>query len=216
MRHSTKSLFHTLKSTFATKAGQKATSGPKKTLFGNKPKAPTTGGAGNDNRFSQMKTILYEKKSENVVLSDKNGRVLSVELGPSCPKENRSRIKLPSKRVSPVAFPPLSLESHSSESNNVSDNSNEEEAMDASFGQDQYEIDVIERAWLVHKYQERIEKAQAIRDQYTCIHEAMEELERVDPARFQGALVKNEVETFPKRLRVAPEFRPSLKTWDYL
>ncbi len=76
------------------------------------------------------------------------------------------------------------------------------------------QIDLIERAWCYLKLKEQQEFNDKVSLQYEMIRKAMLVLAKRNNQLYQDALVKNEVELFPKSLRIQTETYSSLG-WDY-
>jgi Mitochondrial ribosomal protein L28 len=73
----------------------------------------------------------------------------------------------------------------------------------------------LERAYCVHLQLEKEAHIKRIREGYTSMRLAMEQLEKVDKRLFEGTMVQlKEHELFPKRMRVPTE-TPPLNGWDY-
>ncbi|KAJ3325353.1 hypothetical protein HDV06_004212 [Boothiomyces sp. JEL0866] len=76
------------------------------------------------------------------------------------------------------------------------------------------QIDLVERMWAIKKQTEHQEFIDSIKRRYTAMRKANEALEKLDKRLFEGTLQKNEVESFPRKLRIVTE-TPPLLGWDY-
>ncbi|KAJ3041077.1 hypothetical protein HDV00_009977 [Rhizophlyctis rosea] len=75
--------------------------------------------------------------------------------------------------------------------------------------------DLIERAWVVVKKKEAVQRVAELRAKYECMRKAMEELKKTDTRLFEAAaqVDRETVTVFPRRLRIPTE-TPPLRGWD--
>ncbi|KAJ3268842.1 hypothetical protein HDV01_002161 [Terramyces sp. JEL0728] len=76
------------------------------------------------------------------------------------------------------------------------------------------QIDLVERMWAIKKQTEQQNFIDSIKRKYSAMRKANEALEKLDKRLFEGTLQKNEVEAFPRKLRIVTE-TPPLLGWDY-
>ena len=74
--------------------------------------------------------------------------------------------------------------------------------------------DNVERVWCLYKMQEKQEQMQVIKRTFNSMREAMEKLQMMDKRLFEAALLKKDVELFPRRMKIPTETSSKLG-WDY-
>ncbi|ODV91110.1 hypothetical protein CANCADRAFT_23983 [Tortispora caseinolytica NRRL Y-17796] len=72
---------------------------------------------------------------------------------------------------------------------------------------------VIHRAWMFYKSEQRRERENALKVQYECMKEACDDLEQVSPELFKKATTRPRTVRFPREIRIPTDTPPNVP-WD--